>query len=126
MIKINRFYSNEKALRKSFDDEKNKLLAKLTPSATNYVPEWERRELQSQYDGLTFAAWRSSQLEKAKVDEIWLNPKEIKKIEVKRTFHTDERFLEIYMNDGSSYCAEGESVQEFFLRNVIFGEDVDA
>ena len=63
-------------------------------------------------------------IKNSKVEEIWLNPNEISKIEVRSVQNSNEKYLKIYMHNGDTYDANGESVQEFFLKNVIFGNDI--
>ncbi len=55
---------------------------------------------------------------------MWINPDSILRIKVKTNKMTDERFLEILMKNGDTYEVVGESVQEFFMRNIVLGNDV--
>lgn len=55
---------------------------------------------------------------------MWINPDSILRIKVKTNKMTDERFLEILMKNGDTYKVVGESVQEFFMRNIVLGNDV--
>ena len=62
-------------------------------------------------------------LSNASYEEQWINPSEIKTINVRKMVD-GQKFLEIVMKDDQSFNVKGESVQEFFMRNVIFGEDI--
>ena len=62
--------------------------------------------------------------DQARVEEVWINPDSILRIKVKTNKMTDERFLEILMKNGDTYKVVGESVQEFFMRNIVLGNDV--
>ena len=114
MIKISKFKPNEDALKQKYDE----LVSQLIQSV---------KSLPSDYRNLTnvrFADYCRESIKNSELEEIWLNPNDISKIEVRSVQHSNEKYLKIYMHNGDTYDANGESVQEFFLKNVIFGNDV--
>ena len=114
MIKISKFKPNEDALKQKYDE----LVSQLIQSV---------KSLPSDYRNLTnvrFADYCRESIKNSELEEIWLNPNDISKIEVRSVQHSNEKYLKIYMHNGDTYDANGESVQEFFLKNVIFGNDI--
>ena len=114
MIKISKFKPNEDALKQKYDQ----LVSQLIQSV---------KSLPSDYQNLTnvrFDDYCIQSIKNSRVEEIWLNPNEISKIEVRSVQNSNEKYLKIYMHNGDTYDANGESVQEFFLKNVIFGNDI--
>lgn len=59
----------------------------------------------------------------AKLEELWINPSEISKIKLYQ-ISTGEKFLELSMKNGDVFKAKGDSVQEFFMKNAVLGDDV--
>ena len=119
MIKISKLKPNEDALKQKYDELVNQLIY----SVKSLPPS----NLSLDYRNLTnvrFADYCRESIKNSELEEIWLNPNDISKIEVRSVQHSNEKYLKIYMHNGDTYDANGESVQEFFLKNVIFGNDV--
>lgn len=57
------------------------------------------------------------------VKEVWINPKNIKKIERCTNEMMEKNFLKVQMDDGETFKVEGNSLQEFMLKNIILGNE---
>lgn len=56
-----------------------------------------------------------------KIESVWINPTQIKRIEECHDTLSDERYLRICMIDDKQYCIQENSVEEFMLKNIIIG-----
>lgn len=56
-----------------------------------------------------------------KIESVWINPTQIKRIEECYDTLSDERYLRICMIDDKQYCIQENSVEEFMLKNIITG-----
>ena len=61
--------------------------------------------------------------ETTEVKEVWVNPANIKKILRCSNEALGKNFLKIIMDDGEEFKVEGNSIQEFMMKNIILGNE---
>ena len=119
MIKIQPFQPSYKKMKASFE---KKLKDRFSDPFS--VPGYSSYGYQQDIPVFDYNKLSKLSQDQAHVEEVWINPDSILRIKVKTNKMSDERFLEILMKNGDTYEVAGDSVQEFFMRNIVLGNDV--
>lgn len=117
MIKIQKFKPNLDSLMNQFKEDYLSSMHKSDPFTIHHnvsIPDFNKYK----------DSHLSLAIDRAMIEETWINPSEISKMHVKKLID-GQHFINLIMKDGTTYNVEGNSIQEFFMKNAILSGDIN-